>query len=77
MKTKQFEFFTLVELKESEVAILCGKYAVTKERFKTFEEATKYLKRKPYEVIVNLINLCIDYEKEHTTNNNTNNTNSK
>lgn len=53
---------------EEGIIILCGKYKVSVEVFKTYEEAETYLESKPYEILVNVACLMFKLQQENEKN---------
>lgn len=51
--TKEVDIFTLVKHEEN-VLILIGNNIMSQRKFRTFTEATNYIKSKPYELIINV-----------------------
>lgn len=65
--------FTLVKNENEEVFITCGNQIMSPEKFKTFEEAIKYIKKKPWELITTLMFIVINKTQEANKLNNKDN----
>ena len=71
--SKHDKIFALVKEKTGKIAIVVGMYKVSKRTFDTFEEADKYIARKPWELIFNLAAMIYDFKtNEHNENKETN-----
>lgn len=53
---------------EQGIIILVGKYKVSSETFKTYEEAEAYLQSKPYEILINVSMLMLKLNQNEEAN---------
>lgn len=77
MKTYKTEtsLLTIVE-NNKEYCITCGNYQIS-PYFKSKQDAEKYIEKRPYELIVNLVCLVIDVNNKNNMLNNELNNNNK
>lgn len=59
--TDKDKFFTFVERKEEDVIICVGNQIVSSHSFKTWQAAKEYTKKKPWELLVNV--MCVINQK--------------
>ena len=68
--TDKDNFFTFIEVEENQIIICVGNERVSQQTFKTLEKAKEYTKRKPWELLVNVMcvvtNKIIQYEKSQS-----------
>ena len=72
-KSEVEELFNLVKDHENKVRICLGMTCVSLKKFNTFEDADKYIKTKPYELLINSMFAVIQFNKEHENENNSTN----
>lgn len=66
-KSKGSPIFNLVKNKEGKVIITVGEYVASKKQFDSFEQAERYIGTKPWEIIINLVEITMYYEKEQNS----------
>lgn len=62
--SKVEKMFTLAKDNEDNVRIVLGNKVVSNKKFKTFEDADKYIGHKPWELIVNCTLVVIEYHND-------------
>lgn len=69
------EIFNAVQNEGNKWQITTGNYIISRMEFETYEEAEKYINKKPYDIIMNLCALIATnvYKLEKETNNNNKN----
>lgn len=60
---KQCDIFTIVK-KNNECYVCLGNEVMAQQKFKTIPEAEKYIRSKPYELLINATCYVIDYIKK-------------
>lgn len=64
-QSKHTKFLTIVEMPNKKFIIVFGKYKVSNKDFEKVEEAEKYIGTKPWDLIINIMNVIAEYEKEN------------
>lgn len=60
--------FAMVKTEEG-IILCCGKFRVSTQKFKTYEEAEAYIATKPYELLINTAVLFIKLNLDNETKN--------
>ena len=64
--SKHCELLAIVKTQNDKFIITSGKYRMSKHEFNTMEDAENYIMSRPWELIINLINIIYHYETEQT-----------
>ena len=65
IQSKECDILAIVKMPNEKHIIVMGQYRVSKKEFDTVKEAEMYITARPWELIINITQIMLHYEKEN------------